>query len=163
ETDKTTVEIEAPASGIIGSIRVPAGTEGLAVGTVLAIIEDKAAAGAPTPAATTPPKADAPRPEPAAAPRPQPAASTPPPAAPPPAREAAERPAHEQVSPPETAPLSDRATPLAARMARLAGVDVATINPSSGARVTKTDVERAIGYTPPKTDARPPATVAPFS
>ena len=40
ETDKTTVEIEAPANGILDEIQVVAGTEDVAVGTVLAVIRD---------------------------------------------------------------------------------------------------------------------------
>ena len=39
ETDKTTVEIEAPADGILDEIHVVAGTENVAVGTVLAVIK----------------------------------------------------------------------------------------------------------------------------
>jgi len=40
ETDKTTVEIEAPATGVLQAIRIPAGTDGVTVGTVLAVIAD---------------------------------------------------------------------------------------------------------------------------
>ncbi|MEE3203649.1 MAG: biotin/lipoyl-containing protein, partial [Acidobacteriota bacterium] len=40
ETDKTTVEIEAPADGILDQIHVEAGTEDVAVGTVLAVLRD---------------------------------------------------------------------------------------------------------------------------
>ena len=40
ETDKTTVEIEAPADGILDEIHVVAGTEDVAVGTVLAVVRD---------------------------------------------------------------------------------------------------------------------------
>ena len=39
ETDKSTVEIEAPATGILKEIRVPAGQAGVAVGELLAVIE----------------------------------------------------------------------------------------------------------------------------
>jgi pyruvate/2-oxoglutarate dehydrogenase complex dihydrolipoamide acyltransferase (E2) component len=38
ETDKTTIELEAPATGVLGEILVPAGEE-TAVGTLLATIE----------------------------------------------------------------------------------------------------------------------------
>ncbi|MCY4637993.1 MAG: dihydrolipoamide acetyltransferase family protein [Acidobacteria bacterium] len=48
ETDKTTVEIEAPADGVLADIRVAAGTEAVAVGTVLALVRK----GAPGEAAT---------------------------------------------------------------------------------------------------------------
>ena len=40
ETDKTTVEIEAPVDGILDEIYVVAGTEDVAVGTVLAVLRD---------------------------------------------------------------------------------------------------------------------------
>ena len=40
ETDKTTVEIEATTDGILDRIEVPAGTEDVAVGTVLAVLRD---------------------------------------------------------------------------------------------------------------------------
>ena len=38
ETDKTNVELEAPVSGVMQAIHVAAGTDGLEVGTVLAVI-----------------------------------------------------------------------------------------------------------------------------
>lgn len=41
ETDKVTNDLEAPASGVIHCIKVPAGTEGVPVGTVLCEIETK--------------------------------------------------------------------------------------------------------------------------
>ena len=40
ETDKTTVELPAPADGILDDIQVLAGTEDVAVGTVLAVVRD---------------------------------------------------------------------------------------------------------------------------
>ena len=40
ETDKTNIEIEAPASGVIRKIHVPAGADGLETGTLLAVIAD---------------------------------------------------------------------------------------------------------------------------
>ena len=42
ETDKTTVELEAPADGMLEDIRVAAGTEAVAVGTVLALVREGA-------------------------------------------------------------------------------------------------------------------------
>jgi pyruvate/2-oxoglutarate dehydrogenase complex dihydrolipoamide acyltransferase (E2) component len=39
ETDKSTVEIEAPATGVLSEIRIPAGTTGVAVGELLATME----------------------------------------------------------------------------------------------------------------------------
>ena len=46
ETDKTNVEIEAPADGVVGRIHVPAGTEGLETGALLAVIDGAADAAA---------------------------------------------------------------------------------------------------------------------
>jgi pyruvate dehydrogenase E2 component (dihydrolipoamide acetyltransferase) len=46
ETEKSTVEVEAPASGVLAEIRVAAGTTDVAVGTVLATIDVDQADGA---------------------------------------------------------------------------------------------------------------------
>ena len=50
ETDKVSMEIPAPAAGVITQILVPEGTT-VAVGTVLAVIESSASAAASAPAA----------------------------------------------------------------------------------------------------------------
>src|SRR5512134_294306 len=70
ETDKVSMEIPAPAAGVIAKILVPEGTT-VEVGTVLAVIENGATA-----------TAEAPPQEPAAT-APVAAAAAPPPAAPP--------------------------------------------------------------------------------
>jgi pyruvate dehydrogenase E1 component beta subunit len=80
ETDKATMEVEAADSGTLGKIMVPAGTEGVAVNTPIAVLleegEDKGALG----------KAASSAPKPAAAPKAEqeikPAAAKPAPAAP---------------------------------------------------------------------------------
>jgi pyruvate dehydrogenase E1 component beta subunit len=66
ETDKATMEFEAVDEGVITSISVPEGTDGVKVGTVIALIssDDEAAAPAPAPAKTTPAPAVAPTPAP---------------------------------------------------------------------------------------------------
>ena len=66
ETDKATMEFEAVDEGVITSISVPEGTDGVKVGTVIALIssDDDAAAPAPAPAKTTPAPAVAPTPDP---------------------------------------------------------------------------------------------------
>lgn len=66
ETDKATMEFEAIDEGVLEKILVPAGTEDVAVGAVIALIagEGEAAAPAPAPAATP-----APAPAPATAPK----------------------------------------------------------------------------------------------
>jgi pyruvate dehydrogenase E1 component beta subunit len=62
ETDKATMEVEAVEEGILDQILVPAGTEGVAVNTPIAIVrgEGEAAGAAPKAAPTV--KADAPAP-----------------------------------------------------------------------------------------------------
>lgn len=41
ETDKVTSDLEAPVNGVVRSIKVAAGTEGVPVGTVLCEIEER--------------------------------------------------------------------------------------------------------------------------
>jgi pyruvate dehydrogenase E1 component beta subunit len=71
ETDKATMEFEAIDDGVLEKILVPAGTEDVAVGAVIALIagEGEAAAPAATPASAPAPapKADKPKPAPAIA------------------------------------------------------------------------------------------------
>ncbi|MCC6925567.1 pyruvate dehydrogenase complex E1 component subunit beta [Novosphingobium sp.] len=51
ETDKATMEFEAVDEGVIGKILVPEGSEGVKVGTVIAVIGEDGAATTPAPAA----------------------------------------------------------------------------------------------------------------
>jgi pyruvate dehydrogenase E1 component beta subunit len=78
ETDKATMEFEAIDEGVLTKILVPAGTEDVAVGAVIALIsgegEEAAPASAPEPAKAEAPKA-APAPAPAPKPVPAPAAA----------------------------------------------------------------------------------------
>ncbi|MCZ8017591.1 pyruvate dehydrogenase complex E1 component subunit beta [Novosphingobium sp.] len=74
ETDKATMEFEAVDEGVIGKLLVAEGTEGVKVGTVIAVIGDEGeAAPAPAPAsvaaAASAPVAAAPAERPAPAPR----------------------------------------------------------------------------------------------
>ena len=65
ETDKATMEFEAVDEGVVGDLLVPAGTEGVKVGTVIATLsgDDEAPAPAPAPvAAPVPVAAPAPAP-----------------------------------------------------------------------------------------------------
>ena len=60
ETDKATMELEADEPGTMGKIMVPAGSEGVKVGTVIAVIvgeDDSQAAKTPAPSQTAPPAA----------------------------------------------------------------------------------------------------------
>jgi pyruvate dehydrogenase E2 component (dihydrolipoamide acetyltransferase) len=146
ETDKATMEVEAVDEGTIAKIVVPEGTQDVAVNDVIAVLagdgEDVKAAGAG--AASAPPKAAAapaapaaakPAPAPAAAPAPK--AATPPPAAAP--------------TPQAAAPAAQTngqgrifSSPLARRLAKEAGIDVARINGSGPhGRVIARDVEGA--------------------
>ncbi|ASJ91368.1 pyruvate dehydrogenase complex E1 component subunit beta [Porphyrobacter sp. CACIAM 03H1] len=77
ETDKATMEFEAIDEGVLEKILVPAGTEDVAVGAVIALIAGEGEAAAPAPA-----PAPAAEPAPAPAPAPAPKAEKPAAAAP---------------------------------------------------------------------------------
>jgi pyruvate dehydrogenase E2 component (dihydrolipoamide acetyltransferase) len=121
ETDKATMEVEAVDEGTLGKILVPAGTEGVAVNVPIALLleegEDSAAlADAPTPKAA---------PGPAAAP----------------AAPKAEAAAGDGEARGERV----LASPLARRMAKLAGIDLAGVHGSGPhGRIVKVDVEKAL-------------------
>jgi len=92
ETDKVTVEVPAPASGVLGNILVKSGTT-VAVGSVLAALKDSAANASTAAASSSPPPETPPpqpKPEPVAAQTPDRAAkaAAPPPPPPPAARKA---------------------------------------------------------------------------
>ncbi|MDG4875092.1 pyruvate dehydrogenase complex dihydrolipoamide acetyltransferase [Mesorhizobium sp. WSM4935] len=142
ETDKATMEVEAVDEGTVAKLVVPAGTEGVKVNALIAILagegEDTAAAAksggdaAPKAEATKAeaPKAEAPKeaPKAAAAAAPAPAKAEPGPAA-------------------NGHAAGDRvfASPLARRIAKDAGVDVTALTGSGPhGRVVKVDVEAAI-------------------
>lgn len=149
ETDKATMEFEAVDEGTVAKLLVPEGTDGVKVGTVIAMIaaegEDASAAAAPK--AETP-KAEAPKAEakPAEAPKP-PAAPAPTP------------------SPAPAAASGDRvkASPLARRIAAEKGVELSAISGSGpNGRIVKADVEGAKpGAAPAKPAEGAPAAAAP--
>ncbi|TGQ08962.1 MULTISPECIES: pyruvate dehydrogenase complex dihydrolipoamide acetyltransferase [unclassified Mesorhizobium] len=142
ETDKATMEVEAVDEGTVAKLVVPAGTEGVKVNALIAILagegEDAGAAAkaggdaAPKPEA---PKADAPK-----AGAPKEAAK--------PAAAAAPAPAKAEPAPVANGHAAgDRvfASPLARRIAKDAGVDVTALAGSGPhGRVVKVDVEAAI-------------------
>jgi 2-oxoglutarate dehydrogenase E2 component (dihydrolipoamide succinyltransferase) len=80
ETDKVTVEVPAPSSGVLGDILVKSGST-VAVGSLLAALRDGAATAAPSAAREAAPPPEPPKPAAASAPVsvPKPAASAPPP------------------------------------------------------------------------------------
>ncbi|WP_284278367.1 biotin/lipoyl-containing protein, partial [Mesorhizobium huakuii] len=141
ETDKATMEVEAVDEGTVAKLVVPAGTEGVKVNALIAVLaaegEDAGAAaksgGGAAPAKAEAPKADAPKAE---APK-------------------AEAPKAEPAAAPkaEAAPLANGhasgertfASPLARRIAKDAGIDVSDVTGTGPhGRVVKADVDAAI-------------------
>jgi pyruvate dehydrogenase E2 component (dihydrolipoyllysine-residue acetyltransferase) len=145
ETDKATMEFEAVDEGTIARILVPEGSDGVKVGTVIALIagegEDvSAATPAPAPAKT---------PEPVA----KDAGET-----------GAGQPAEETPAPPPPAPAKaeagDRvkASPLARRLAQAQGIDLGSLTGSGpGGRIVKAD----LGAPPAKPEAAAPSAAPP--
>ncbi len=128
ETDKATMEFEAVDEGVITQLLVAEGTDGVKVGTVIAIIqgEDDGAIAAPKAAA------------PVAAQEAKPAA-------------VAAAPAPAPVTPPVATPSHSsgdriKASPLAKRIAANSGVDLAAISGTGpNGRIVKADVEAFSG------------------
>jgi pyruvate dehydrogenase E2 component (dihydrolipoamide acetyltransferase) len=166
ETDKATMEVEAVDEGTVAKLVVPAGTEGVKVNALIAILAgegEDASAVAKAGGDAAPAKAEAPKAEPAKADAPKAAngadaSSTLPPSGLP------------AISPPsgEISQAGDRtfASPLARRIARDAGVDVAAVTGSGPhGRVVKADVEAAIAgrgaKAAPEAKAAPAAGAAP--
>ena len=146
ETDKATMEFEAVDEGVIAKILVSEGSEGVKVGTVIAIIaeegEDVAAAAAGGGAAPAP-KAD-PVPE-----KPEAAA---------PAPKADAVPAKAAAAPALSSGDRIKASPLARRLAEAKGIDLASVAGSgTNGRIVKADIEGA----KPGAAAAAPAAAAP--
>ena len=145
ETDKATMEVEAVDEGTIAKILVAEGTQDVAVNDVIAVLagdgEDVKAAGAG--AVSAPPKA-APTAE---APAPAKPAPSPAPAAAPAAKAAAPAaaPAPQAAYAPQTnGHARTFSSPLARRLAKEAGIELARINGSGPhGRVIARDVEEA--------------------
>jgi len=159
ETDKATMEVEAVDEGVLGRIVVPEGTEGVKVNATIAWLLEEGEDASALPADGGESAAPAEQPAPAA---PEPAA--PEPEAPEPEAPAAEAPAPETpVSAPAPAPAEDgriAASPLARRMAKQAGLDLAAIAGSGPhGRVVKRDIEQALAAGAPSAEA--PAAEAP--
>ncbi|QKD03913.1 pyruvate dehydrogenase complex dihydrolipoamide acetyltransferase [Mesorhizobium loti] len=142
ETDKATMEVEAVDEGTVAKLVVPAGTEGVKVNALIAVLaaegEDAGAAaksgGGAAPAKAEAPKAEAPK---ADAPKAEP--TKPEVAAPAPKAEAA------PVANGHAAGERTFASPLARRIAKEAGVDVSAVTGTGPhGRVVKADVDAAI-------------------
>ncbi|MFK4793107.1 pyruvate dehydrogenase complex dihydrolipoamide acetyltransferase [Sphingobium sp. ZW T5_29] len=149
ETDKATMEFEAVDEGKIAKILISEGSEGVKVGTVIAIIaeegEDLAEAAQNDAAA---PKADA-------KPKAEAAASAAPAADPAPAAKADAAPAQQDGK-------RVKASPLARRIAERSGIDLASLKGSGpNGRVVKADLEGAEKGAPRAAQATAPAAAAP--
>ncbi|MGE5292741.1 MAG: dihydrolipoamide acetyltransferase family protein [Micromonosporaceae bacterium] len=138
ETDKAAMDMEAYDEGVLTRILVQEGTS-VPIGTAIAVIGEQPAAASPPPRAPAPDQA-----EPAEVPPPAPAASAP--AAPTGPFQAGHLPA----------------SPLARRLARDRGIDLAAVSGSGpGGRIIRADIEQAArerGSTAPAPQpASPPA------
>ena len=136
ETDKATMEVEAVDEGKIGQIVVPEGTEGVKVNAVIAILleEGETEAKAPAPQAVAP----------------QEAAVPPPKAAP---TSAAAVPAPKPADPQGTRIF---ASPLAKRIAKEKGIDLASLKGSGpNGRIVRADVDAAKPGVPAPAAAAP--------
>ena len=145
ETDKATMEFEAIDEGVVTELLVAEGTDGVKVGTIIAIIQsDDDTAPAPKAAAQAPVKAETTAPGPA--PAEVKSAPVPPPA---------------EVKPePQNAAASSgdriKASPLAKRIAANEGIDLASVTGSGpNGRIVKADLGSAVGGTAQATAAHP--------
>ncbi|MER8365992.1 MULTISPECIES: pyruvate dehydrogenase complex dihydrolipoamide acetyltransferase [unclassified Mesorhizobium] len=155
ETDKATMEVEAVDEGTVAKLVVPAGTEGVKVNALIAVLAaegEDAAAAAKSGDGAAPAKAEAPKADASKAETPKP-----------------EAPKQEPALPKaEAAPVANGhangerifASPLARRIASEAGIDVAALTGSGPhGRVVKADVDAAISSGGAKT--APAAKAAP--
>jgi len=126
ETDKATMEFEAVDEGVVAKILIPAGTDNVKVGEVIAIIAGEGEEVGDGPAAAAPAPTPAPAPEAKAEAAPAPA--------PTPAPSAAASSGDDRI----------KASPLAKRIAAAKGIDLASIKGTGpGGRIVKADVEDA--------------------
>jgi len=157
ETDKATMEVEAVDEGTIAKILVPEGTQDVPVNDIIAVLagdgEDVKAAGAGAGAAPAPKPAEAPKPA---------AAATPAAPTPAPAPAAASAPAPQAVAAKGNGHARIFSSPLARRLAKEAGIELARINGSGPhGRVVARDVEGAKSGKGLKAPAATPAAAGP--
>ncbi|MBY5442182.1 pyruvate dehydrogenase complex dihydrolipoamide acetyltransferase [Rhizobium leguminosarum] len=155
ETDKATMEVEAVDEGTVAKLVVAAGTEGVKVNALIAVLaadgEDVAAAASSAGSAAPAPKADG-----AAAPK---AEAAPAPAQPTPAAAPAPAAATASVSSDGSRTFS---SPLARRLAKEAGIDLSAVAGSGPrGRVVKSDIEAAVAGGGAKAAAAPVSAAAP--
>ncbi|CCA93364.1 pyruvate dehydrogenase complex dihydrolipoamide acetyltransferase [Novosphingobium sp. PP1Y] len=139
ETDKATMEFEAVDEGTVGKILVPEGSEGVKVGTVIAMLagEDEDISSVESAPAPSAPKQEAPK----AAEEAKTAAPAPAPAA-----------AKASAAPAASKEGRVLASPLARRLADAKGIDIEAVSGSGPrGRIVKADVEAAqAGASKPK-------------
>lgn len=145
ETDKATMEFEAIDEGVVTELLVAEGTDGVKVGTIIAIIQsDDDTAPAPKAASQAPVKAETTAPGPA--PAEVKSAPVPPPAEVKPAPQNAAASSGDRV----------KASPLAKRIAANEGIDLASVTGSGpNGRIVKADLGSAVGGTAQATAAHP--------
>ena len=150
ETDKATMEVEAVDEGVLGKIIIPAGTEGVKVNAVIALLladgedkkalaawkpkEEPKAAAAPAASASAAPAAPSAAPAPTAAPSVAPVASKAPAA-----------PVYQPAATATSAGGRVKASPLARRMAEKSSVDLSRVlGTGPNGRIVRADVENAV-------------------
>jgi pyruvate dehydrogenase E2 component (dihydrolipoamide acetyltransferase) len=154
ETDKATMEFEAVDEGVVSKILVPEGTDGVKVGTPIALIggDGEEASAAPAPAAK-------PAEEQPSRPAPQAEVAAPAPTAPAPVETPA-APA-QPAAPAKADGERIKASPLARKLAEAQGIDLATLTGSGpGGRIVRADLGKAAVGTAaqPAAQAAAPAT-----
>jgi pyruvate dehydrogenase E2 component (dihydrolipoamide acetyltransferase) len=141
ETDKATMEVEAVEEGFLAKIVVPDGTEGVAVNAVIGVLTEQKGEKLDAPAKPAPKPEAAPKAE--AAPAPKPAAAAP-------------------AVKPEEHGSRIFASPLAKRIAKQAGIDLATVKGSGpNGRIVKADLDAAPAPAAAAVAAPAPAAAAP--
>lgn len=138
ETDKTNFEVESPAAGVLLKILVPANSDGVAVDSVLALVGDsesaaEQAAGVAASDERRPAKS---RHDESASRRDVPAVAT---------RSDSRRPESAVQAAIVVSPANINATPIARKIAELAGIDLSNVKPIKGNKITREDLERLIG------------------
>lgn len=158
ETDKTSVEIAAPGDGVLAVIQVAAGTDGVAVNDLLALITADGIANAPATGVVSLAGAASPR---AAAAVVEPPREIEPPE-PVTIAPKAQR-AQPESSADAVAEADIAASPMARRMAYAAGLSLSNLNGTGpGGRITKADVEAALQPRPSVAAGRPSPVSAPL-
>jgi pyruvate dehydrogenase E2 component (dihydrolipoamide acetyltransferase) len=137
ETDKATMEFEAVDEGTVAKILIPEGSDGVKVGTPIAILAGEGES-VEAPTAKPAPKAEGPKKE-----EPKVEAA-------PPAKGGGETPAAtpKPAAPAPKADTGDRikASPLARRLAEAQGIDLSTLTGSGpGGRIVRADLGKAAG------------------